>query len=116
MRVPSEYAPEGYLITRALIEEGRGHLVMGEPIPLACPVRLLHGMGDPDVPWQTSLGRRPSGWRRRDVRLTLIKDGDHRLSRDERSRASAGDAGRRSSANGAVRKRLIAERAKIGGV
>jgi pimeloyl-ACP methyl ester carboxylesterase len=81
VRVPSDYAPEGYLITRRLIEEGRGHLVTDRPIPIACPVRLLHGMGDKDVPWETSLAlaERIVG---ADVRLTLVKDGDHRLSRD----------------------------------
>jgi pimeloyl-ACP methyl ester carboxylesterase len=78
-RLPSEYSPEGYLFTRRLIEDGRRHLVMRGPIPVACPVRLLHGMKDPDVPWQTSLalaGRLAS----RDVEVTLVKDGDHRLS------------------------------------
>ncbi len=80
VRVPSAYSPEGYLITRALIEDGRRHLVMDGPIPLAVPVRLLHGMADPDVPWQTSLdlAARLAGG---DVAVTLVKDGDHRLSR-----------------------------------
>ena len=78
-RLPSDYSPEGYLFTRRLIEEGRQHLVMRGPIPVACPVRLLHGMRDPDVPWQTSLAlaERLQG---RDVEVTLLKDGDHRLS------------------------------------
>jgi pimeloyl-ACP methyl ester carboxylesterase len=81
VRIPSEYAGEGYLITRTLIEEGRQHLVTDQPIVLDCPVRLLHGMGDKDVPWQTSLAlaERLTGT---DVRLHLIKDGDHRLSRE----------------------------------
>ena len=81
VRVPSDYAPEGYLITRRLIEEGRGHLITDRPIPIRCPVRLLHGMRDKDVPWETSLrlaGRLESD----DVRLLLVKDGDHRLSRE----------------------------------
>ena len=80
-RLPSQYDPQGYLFTRRLIEEGRDHLVMRSSIPIACPVRLLHGMKDPDVPWQTSLalaGRLAS----EDVQITLVKDGDHRLSRD----------------------------------
>jgi pimeloyl-ACP methyl ester carboxylesterase len=78
-RLPSDYSPDGYLFTRRLIEEGRHHLVMRAPIPAACPVRLLHGMKDADVPWQTSLAlaeRLDS----RDVEVTLLKDGDHRLS------------------------------------
>jgi pimeloyl-ACP methyl ester carboxylesterase len=81
VRVPSDYAPEGYLITRALIEEGRHHLLPEHDIPVSCPVRLLHGMADKDVPWQTSLelAHRLAA---PDVELTLVKDGDHRLSRE----------------------------------
>ena len=82
LRLPSEYDPAGYIYTRALIEEGRQHLVMRTPIPLACPVRLLHGMRDPDVPWKTSLAL-AENLESRDVAVTLVKDGDHRLSTDE---------------------------------
>lgn len=81
VRVSSRYSEEGYLITRKLIEEARAHLVMRTPLEIDCPVRLLHGMADPDVPWQTSLTlaeHLSSG----DVQLALVKDGDHRLSRD----------------------------------
>ena len=78
-RLPSEYSPDGYLFTRRLIEEGRQHLVMRGPIPVACPVRLLHGMKDADVPWQTSLTL-AERLQSRDVEATLLKDGDHRLS------------------------------------
>ena len=80
VRIPSNYSEGGYLITRTLIEEARAHLVMREPLALNCPIRLLHGMADPDVPWQTSLAlaEHVAG---RDVRVTLVKDGDHRLSR-----------------------------------
>jgi pimeloyl-ACP methyl ester carboxylesterase len=75
---PSEYG-EPYPITRALIEDGRNHLLLGAPIPLAVPVRLLHGQADPDVPWQHSLrlAERITG---ADVQVTLVKGGDHRLS------------------------------------
>jgi pimeloyl-ACP methyl ester carboxylesterase len=78
---PSQYSDEPTIITRALIEEGRRHLLLSAPIGLRCPVRLLHGMADPDVPYQVSLelAARLAG---DDVRVTLIKDGDHRLSRD----------------------------------
>lgn len=81
VRLPSKYSDQGYLITRKLIEEGRDHLVMRRPIEIDCPVRLLHGMADPDVPWATSLtlAERIIG---ADVQVTLIKDGDHRLSRE----------------------------------
>jgi pimeloyl-ACP methyl ester carboxylesterase len=80
-RLPSAYDAKGYVFTRRLIEEGRDHLLMRAPIPIACPVRLLHGMKDPNVPWQTSLAiaDRLAG---EDVRITLVKDGDHRLARD----------------------------------
>jgi len=78
------YAPSDYgapmPITRALIEDGRQHLLMGAEIPLSCPVRLLQGQRDGDVPWETAvaLADRIAG---EDVQVTLIKDGDHRLSR-----------------------------------
>ncbi len=77
---PSQYSDAPTVITRALIEEGRRHLLMSAPIGIHCPVRLLHGMADPDVPYRASLelADRIAG---DDVRVTLIKDGDHRLSR-----------------------------------
>jgi pimeloyl-ACP methyl ester carboxylesterase len=81
-RLPSAYSTEGYLFTRRLIEEGRDHLVMRNAIPIARPVRLLHGMTDPDVPWQTSLAL-AERLQSDDVQITLVKDGDHRLSRDD---------------------------------
>jgi pimeloyl-ACP methyl ester carboxylesterase len=77
--LPSDYDPAGYLYTRALIEDGRKHLLLGAPIALDIPVRLLHGMQDQSVPWQLSLrlAERLTG---RDIRVTLVKHGDHRLS------------------------------------
>jgi pimeloyl-ACP methyl ester carboxylesterase len=79
---PSEYAQEPYLVTRQLIEEGRKHLLLGGMIETGCPVRILQGVEDPDVPWQHAkalVARLASD----DVVLTLVKDGDHRLSRPE---------------------------------
>ena len=81
LRVPSAYGPD-QILTRALIEEGRGHLLLGAPIPLACPLRLLHGQADTDVPWQTSL-RLAERWSGEDVLVLLVKDGGHRLSRPQ---------------------------------
>src|SRR6476659_8726158 len=80
---PSEYG-EGapYPITRGLIEEGRKHLLLGSKIDVGCPVRILQGAQDPDVPWQHAFAlahRLPS----EDVVLTMIQDGDHRLSRPQ---------------------------------
>jgi pimeloyl-ACP methyl ester carboxylesterase len=79
---PSEYSSEPYLVTRRLIEEGRSHLLLGSMIECGCPVRILQGVADPDVPWQHAkalVARLACD----DVVLTLIKDGDHRLSRPE---------------------------------
>ena len=78
---PSRYG-EPYPLTRALIEDGRRHLLLRRSIDLRCRTRLLHGMADADVPWQTSL-RLAEQLAGNDVTVTLIKDGDHRLSRDE---------------------------------
>ncbi|WP_439577139.1 alpha/beta fold hydrolase [Elioraea sp.] len=81
VREPNPYDPAGYAYTRALIEDGRRHLCLRAPLPLACPVRLLHGQRDDAVPWQTSL-RLADRLAAEDVQVTLIKDGDHRLSRE----------------------------------
>ncbi|WP_424813769.1 alpha/beta hydrolase [Roseococcus sp. YIM B11640] len=78
---PSAYGPP-YPITRALIEDGRSHLLLGAPIAIHAPVRLLHGQADPDVPWEYSL-RIADRLEGRDVEVTLVKDGDHRLSTPE---------------------------------
>jgi pimeloyl-ACP methyl ester carboxylesterase len=79
---PSEYSQEPYLITRKLIEDGRNHLLLGGLIETGCPVRILQGVQDPDVPWQHAV-ELVSRIARDDVVLTLVKDGDHRLSRPE---------------------------------
>ena len=79
---PSQYSPEPYLITRQLIEEGRNHLILGNMIETGCPVRILQGVEDPDVPWQHAVAL-TSRLASDDVVLTLVKDGDHRLSRPE---------------------------------
>ena len=79
--LPSDYDPAGYLYTRALIEDGRQHLLLRQTIPLDMPVRLLHGLADASVPWQLSL-RIAERLLSRDVTVTLVKGGDHRLSSD----------------------------------
>ena len=79
---PSQYSPEPYAITRALIEEGRAHLMLDGMIRAFAPVHILQGMQDPDVPWKHAmelvqrLAHDP-------VSVTLAREGDHRLSRDE---------------------------------
>lgn len=76
--VPSACA-DPYPITRHLIEEGRAHLLGGQPFDPGCAVRILQGMRDSDVPWRHALALVDllAG---ADVELTLIKGGDHRLS------------------------------------
>ena len=78
----SEYSPEPTPVTRALIEDGRLHLLLGQTIRTFCPVHILQGLEDPDVPWRHALEvvEHMAG---DPVALTLIKDGDHRLSREE---------------------------------
>ena len=78
---PSEYG-DPYPITRTLIEEGRNHLLLGGMIETGCPVRILQGVQDPDVPWNHAV-ELTSRLAQDDVVLTLVKDGDHRLSRPE---------------------------------
>ena len=79
---PSKYSAEPYLFTRQLIEEGRRHLLLGGMIETGCPVRILQGVEDPDVPWRHAI-ELVSRLANDDVVLTLVKDGDHRLSRPE---------------------------------
>lgn len=77
-RRPSPYG-EPQPITRALIEDGRRHLLLGGPIAIRVPVRLLHGLRDADVPWEVSL-RLAERLEGADARVVLVKAGDHRLS------------------------------------
>jgi pimeloyl-ACP methyl ester carboxylesterase len=79
---PSAYSPEPYPITKRLIEDGRNRLLLGGLIETGCPVRILQGVQDPDVPWSHAV-ELSSRLAQDDVVLTLIKDGDHRLSRPE---------------------------------
>jgi pimeloyl-ACP methyl ester carboxylesterase len=94
--MPTKYGPDPYPISKALLEEGVRHRVLwgrdeadtdspGSPrhqplAEIACPVRMIHGLEDPDIPWRRSLDvlERLTG---ADARLTLVRDGDHRLSR-----------------------------------
>lgn len=79
---PSAYDPAGYRYSRALIDDAPAQRVLGGEIAITAPVRLLHGQRDDAVPWQLALdiaGRLRSD----DVQVTLLKDGDHRLSRPQ---------------------------------
>ncbi|WP_373005743.1 alpha/beta hydrolase [Hyphomonas sp.] len=78
---PSDY-DEPYTITRALIEDGRQWQILDKPIGFDGPVRILQGMQDSDVPW-THAARLVDALTASDLTITLIKDGDHRLSREQ---------------------------------
>ena len=79
---PSPYGPEPYPVTRALIADGRRHLLLDGPIRSYGPVHILQGMRDADVPWEHAM-RLVEHLASDPVSITLVKDGDHRLSRDE---------------------------------
>jgi len=79
---PSLYGEKPYRFTQALINDGRAQQLLNGPIAVTCPVRLLQGQRDPDVPWQTAL-RLTEQLASEDVEVTLIKNGDHRLSRPQ---------------------------------
>jgi pimeloyl-ACP methyl ester carboxylesterase len=79
---PSDYSDEPYLITKALIEDGDLHLFGERLIETGCPVHIIQGIADTDVPWRHATAL-VSRFASDDVVLTLIKDGDHRLSRPE---------------------------------
>lgn len=79
---PSRYGDGPYPITRKLLEEGRQHLIGSSPFDPGRPVHILHGLQDPDVPWEHTLdlvAHLDGDW----TRVTAVPDGDHRLSRPE---------------------------------
>ena len=78
---PSDYG-DPYPITRALIEDGKQWVLLDAPIALSIPIRILQGLQDPDVPWQHAF-RLVEALESEDLVFSLIKDGDHRLSRDQ---------------------------------
>jgi len=79
---PTPYEEGPYAITMRLIEEGRDHLLLGHVIDIDCPVHLIQGMRDDAVPWRHALAI-TENIASDQVTVTLVKDGDHRLSRDE---------------------------------
>jgi len=79
---PSPYVEQSMITTRAFWESGEALKLLGGPIAIDCPVRLLHGQADADVPWRNSL-ELARQLRSADVQATFIKDGDHRLSRPQ---------------------------------
>ena len=79
---PSQYSDEPNIYTRALFDDGAKKLVLNGLIDPGCPVHILQGMADPDVPWQHAM-RLAEHLPQADVAMTLVKDGDHRLSRPQ---------------------------------
>ena len=77
--LPDDEGNPVYPFTRALIMDGKRNLVLRGEIPLTCPVALLHGMDDREVPYETSL-RLADAFASKDVTVTLVKDGGHRMS------------------------------------
>ncbi len=82
VETPSEYSDDPYVITRRLIEDGRDNLVLRAPLALPFPLRLLHGTADLDVDVSVAL-RLLDHAEGEDVRLTLVRDADHRFSAPE---------------------------------
>lgn len=82
LREPSEYSAEPYEYTLKLIEDGRRHCILKNGVGVDAPVRILQGMNDPDVPWRHAV-KTIEAFTGGDTRLTLIRDGDHRLSRPQ---------------------------------
>ena len=82
IRLTSEYDPDGYVLTQGFMMDGEACCLLDAPLELTVPVRLLQGCDDSEVPWQTAL-RLSERLQATDVRVHLLKDGDHRLSRPE---------------------------------
>jgi pimeloyl-ACP methyl ester carboxylesterase len=78
----NQYGPEPTPTHPGFWADGQANRLLTGEIALDCPVRLIHGQEDPDVPWEISL-RLSERLRSAGVQVTLIKDGDHRLSRDQ---------------------------------
>ena len=79
VEIPNCYSEEPYIISKELLDEGRKHLLLRTKMPIDCPVRLIHGDADQDVPWQTSL-QIAKNLRSQNVEVLFVKRGNHRLS------------------------------------
>lgn len=86
---PSQYSSGPTRISKVLLDDGARHRLLDKPLPFAGPVRILQGMADPDVPWNHAL-KVAETVQSPDLRLTLFKQGDHRLSKDSEIAALTG--------------------------
>ncbi len=80
IEVPSEYDQQPVVISQVLLTEGHGHLLLNSTINIRCPIHMIHGLADEDVPWDISL-QTLQQVETNNVSLELVKDGDHRLSK-----------------------------------
>ncbi len=85
IRIPNHYSDDPYIITKLLLDDGPAHYLLENPLELRVPVRLLQGMKDADVPWQTAfrIKQALSDGGNDNVEVLLIEEGNHRLSRPE---------------------------------
>lgn len=79
VKIPTDYGPEPYILTKALFDDGHKNRVVHTPLHLDIPMRLIQGTADPDVPWQTALHIAEMATSS-DVEVILVPEGDHRLS------------------------------------
>lgn len=79
IEIACDYGDDPYVISQKLLDDGQKNLLLRDPLNLNIPVRLIHGMQDDDVPWQTAL-KLQDVLQSDDVEITFVKNGDHRLS------------------------------------
>ncbi len=82
VNLPNDYDDAPYILTKALFDDGKNHLLLDKEQALDVPMVLIQGMADPDVPWETT-ARIEKAFPKSDVEIVLLEDGDHRLSREE---------------------------------
>lgn len=82
VEIPNDYSDEPYIFTKKFYEESKSHVLLNRERHLDCPVRLIQGVKDKDVPWETAV-RIQKSYKGTDVHVLLVDDGDHSLSRPE---------------------------------
>ena len=82
LEVPSAYSDQPYIYTQKLLDDGEQHLLLGEPIETGCSVHIIQGQKDPDVP-PAHAQRLLQHLMLDEARMTIVPDGDHRLSRPQ---------------------------------